>query len=88
VHAAVDLGTAELGRLVRPRRPRSDNLDGDAGRGFARPGGVLRGRRAGNIILPAGNVPMIRLGKHERVITGAELAEFIGGARPRLDEPA
>jgi hypothetical protein len=52
------------------------------------PAAVLRGRRAGNIILLAGNVPMIRLGKHERIIGGAELAEFIGGARPRLDEPA
>jgi hypothetical protein len=46
---------------------------------------VVRGRRSGNIILPAGNVPMIDPGKHERVWRGAELAEFIGGARPRLD---
>jgi hypothetical protein len=48
---------------------------------------VLRGRRAGNAILLAGNVPMIKLGKHERMIGGADLADFIGGARPRLDEP-
>ena len=31
---------------------------------------VLRGRRAGNVILLAGNVPMIRLGKHERSSAG------------------
>ncbi|MBU2668521.1 fused MFS/spermidine synthase [Actinoplanes bogorensis] len=52
------------------------------------PSAVLRGRRAGNVILLAGNVPMIKLGKHERMIRTAELAEFIGGAKPRLDEPA
>ena len=51
------------------------------------PGAVLRGRRAGNVIVLAGDVPMIRIGKHERMIGGADLAEFIGGARPRLDEP-
>jgi spermidine synthase len=48
---------------------------------------VVRGRRSGNVILPAGNVPMIRPGKHERVLRGADLAEFASGARPRLDEP-
>lgn len=52
------------------------------------PSAVLRGRRAGNVILLAGNVPMIRVGKHERMIRAADLAEFIGGARARLDEPA
>lgn len=51
------------------------------------PTAVLRGRRAGNAILLAGNVPMIKIGKHERILAGADLAEFIGGARPRLDEP-
>jgi spermidine synthase len=49
---------------------------------------VIRGRRAGNVILLGGNVPVIRLGKHERAVRGADLAEFIGGAKPRLDEPA
>ncbi|GAA0520442.1 hypothetical protein Ade02nite_12690 [Paractinoplanes deccanensis] len=49
---------------------------------------VLRGRRAGNLILLAGNVPMIKVGKHEKTVRGADLADFIGGARPRLDEPA
>jgi len=44
---------------------------------------VVRGRRSGNVILPAGNVPMIKPGKHERVLRGAELAEFVGGAKPR-----
>jgi hypothetical protein len=44
---------------------------------------VVRGRRSGNVILPAGNVPMIRPGKHERVLRGAELAEFVGGAKAR-----
>lgn len=48
---------------------------------------MVRGRRAGNMILLAGNVPMIKVGKHERVLRGADLAEFAGGARPRLDEP-
>jgi spermidine synthase len=48
---------------------------------------VVRGRRSGNVILPAGNIPAIRPGKHERVLRGAELAEFMGGARPRLDAP-
>ncbi|GID29663.1 hypothetical protein Abr02nite_46460 [Paractinoplanes brasiliensis] len=52
------------------------------------PADCPRGRRAGNAILPAGNVPMIRLGKHERMIRAADLAEFIGGASARLDEPA
>ncbi|WP_250002648.1 spermidine synthase [Actinoplanes sp. M2I2] len=51
------------------------------------PAAVLRGRRAGNIILLAGNVPMIKIGKDERIIDGTGLADFIGGARPRLDEP-
>lgn len=49
---------------------------------------MVRGRRAGNMILLAGNVPMIKTGKHERVLRGAGLTEFAGGARPRLDEPA
>lgn len=44
---------------------------------------VVRGRRSGNVILPAGNVPMIRPGKHERVLHGAELTDFVGGAKPR-----
>jgi hypothetical protein len=44
---------------------------------------VVRGRRSGNVILPAGNVPMIRAGKHERVLRGAESAEFVGGAKAR-----
>jgi hypothetical protein len=42
-----------------------------------------RGRRSGNVILPAGNVPMIKPGKHERVLCGAESAEFVGGAKAR-----
>jgi hypothetical protein len=48
---------------------------------------VVRARRAGNVILPAGNVPMIRAGKHERVLRGGELADFSGGAKARLDAP-
>jgi spermidine synthase len=46
---------------------------------------VIRGRRAGNVILPAGNVPKIKPLKHERVLRGVELAEFVGGAKPRGD---
>jgi hypothetical protein len=49
---------------------------------------VLRGRRAGNVILLAGNVPMIKVGKHGRVVRGAGLTEFVGGAKPRLDAPS
>jgi hypothetical protein len=48
---------------------------------------VIRGRRAGNVILLAGDIPVIRMGRHERAVRGADLAEFIGGAKPRLDEP-
>lgn len=44
---------------------------------------VVRGRRSGNVILPAGNVPMIKPGKHERVLRGAELTGFVGGAKAR-----
>jgi spermidine synthase len=44
---------------------------------------VVRGRRSGNVILPAGNVPMIKPGKHERVLRGADLTEFVGGAKAR-----
>jgi spermidine synthase len=49
---------------------------------------IFRGRRAGNIILLAGDVPMIKSDKHEHVVDGTDLAEFIGGAKARLDEPA
>jgi hypothetical protein len=48
---------------------------------------VLRGRRVGNVILLAGNVPMIKAGKHETVLRADELRIFTGGARPLLDEP-
>jgi hypothetical protein len=48
---------------------------------------ILRGRRAGNIILLAGHIPVIKSGKDERIVGGADLAEFIGGAKARLDEP-
>lgn len=48
---------------------------------------VLRGRRVGNVILLAGNVPAIKPGKHERVLRGADLEIFTAGARPLLDEP-
>ena len=48
---------------------------------------VLRGRRVGNVILLAGNVPMIEARQTERVIRGDDLSIFMGGARPLLDEP-
>jgi len=48
---------------------------------------VLRGRRAGNAILLAGTVPAVRAGRHERLLRGAEIAEFAAGARPREDTP-
>jgi len=47
----------------------------------------LRERRAGSVILLAGNLPMICPGKHERVLRGSDLGNFTGGARPLLDEP-
>jgi hypothetical protein len=59
---------------------------------------MLRGRKAGNIVLVgglvAGDVPAGRLAQAVardaepgRVLSGAALAEFIGGAKPRLDGP-
>ena len=48
---------------------------------------VLRGWRVGNVILLAGNVPMIRAGKDERVLSGVDLSNFTAGARPLLNEP-
>ncbi|WP_433292870.1 spermidine synthase [Actinoplanes sp. CA-030573] len=48
---------------------------------------VLRGRRVGNLILLAGNVPAIKAGKNERVLRGDDLSKFATGARPLLDEP-
>jgi hypothetical protein len=39
------------------------------------------------VILLAGNVPMIKAGKDERVLRGEELSIFTAGARPLLDEP-
>jgi hypothetical protein len=48
---------------------------------------TLRGRRAGNVILLAGDVPVINTGRHETILRGADLAKFVGGARPRPDEP-
>jgi spermidine synthase len=59
---------------------------------------MLRGRRAGNVVLvaglAAGDVPVARLAdaaardaEPGRVLHDAELQSFIGGARARLDEP-
>ena len=48
---------------------------------------VMRGRRAGNVILLAGNVPMIKPAKHECVLSGSDLPNLTGGATPLLDEP-
>ena len=48
---------------------------------------VLRGRRAGNVILLAGVVPAVRPGKNERLLRGGQLTEFTTGARPRHDTP-
>jgi hypothetical protein len=78
VHAAIGYG--EAGSRTACPGPRSGTWVGETA--------ALRGRRAGNVILPAGNVPMIKLGKHERVPGGADSAEFVGGAKARLDEPA
>jgi hypothetical protein len=48
---------------------------------------VLRARRAGNVILLAGNLPMIDADQDERILRGSELVEFTAGARPLPDEP-
>jgi hypothetical protein len=59
---------------------------------------MLRGRRAGNVVLVAGHspgdIPVERLAdaagrdpEPGRVLHDRELDEFIGGARARLDEP-
>jgi hypothetical protein len=49
---------------------------------------VVRARRVGNVILLAGNVPMIDADKHECMLSGSDLRNFTAGARPLLDEPA
>ena len=46
---------------------------------------VLRGRRAGNVVLLAGAVPDVRPLREERLLRAGELIGFSGGARPRLD---
>lgn len=51
------------------------------------PAAVVRGRRAGNVILLAGDVPGVRPERDERLLRGGELVVFSGGARPRLDAP-
>lgn len=48
---------------------------------------VLRGRRAGNVVLLAGAVPQVRPRRDERLLRAGELVVFSGGARPRLDGP-
>ena len=50
--------------------------------------GVLRGRRAGNVVLLAGDLPVIGPERAGRVLRGDVLAAFAGGAKPRLDAPA
>jgi spermidine synthase len=60
---------------------------------------LLRGRRAGNVVLVAGRSPgglpvralaaaAARDRVPGRVLHGAELVEFTAGAKPRLDAPA
>ncbi|WIM93878.1 fused MFS/spermidine synthase [Actinoplanes oblitus] len=46
---------------------------------------VLRGRRAGNVIVFAGRVPPLRTSRDERLLREGELVVFSGGARPRMD---
>ena len=76
VIARVTYGEAEL--RPDPARPRDWTLPALVSR-------VLP--VAASVILLAGNVPMIKAGKHERVLGGAVLAEFSGGAKARLDAP-
>ena len=46
---------------------------------------VLRARRAGNLIVLAGAVPAVAVERGERQLGGAELVDFVAGARPRFD---
>ncbi|GIF04172.1 spermidine synthase [Actinoplanes siamensis] len=46
---------------------------------------VLRGRRAGNVIVLAGSVPVVRTGRGERLLREGELVVFSSGTRPRTD---
>jgi SAM-dependent methyltransferase len=48
-------------------------------------GAVLRGRRAGNLIVLAGRVPPLRMKRDERLLREGELVVFSSGARPRMD---
>ncbi|MEV6300328.1 fused MFS/spermidine synthase [Actinoplanes sp. NPDC051861] len=50
--------------------------------------GVLKGRRAGNVVLLAGAVPDVRPASDERLLRSGELVVFSGGARPRPDGSA
>ncbi|WP_436529986.1 spermidine synthase [Actinoplanes sp. HUAS TT8] len=49
---------------------------------------VLKGRRAGNLILLAGAVPSLRVSRGERLLREGELVVFSSGARPRTDAKA
>jgi spermidine synthase len=49
---------------------------------------VLRGRRAGNLILLAGAVPPLRVSRDERLLREGELVVFSSGTRPRRDAKA
>jgi hypothetical protein len=52
------------------------------------PATVVRGRRAGNVILLAGEVtavPVVRPERDERLLRTGEIVVFSGGARPRPD---
>ncbi|MEU8239862.1 fused MFS/spermidine synthase [Actinoplanes missouriensis] len=55
--------------------------------GLLGPAAVLRGRRAGNVVLLAGAVPRVPTERDERLLRAGELVVFSGGARPRLDAP-
>ncbi|GAA4586824.1 fused MFS/spermidine synthase [Actinoplanes octamycinicus] len=46
---------------------------------------VVRGRRAGNVIVLAGRVPPLRMSRDERLLREGELVVFSGGARPWMD---
>ncbi|GIF14288.1 spermidine synthase [Actinoplanes teichomyceticus] len=46
---------------------------------------VLRGRRAGNVVVLAGEVPPVPVARGERLLREGELVVFSGGARPRMD---
>ncbi|GAA2877111.1 hypothetical protein Acy02nite_06950 [Actinoplanes cyaneus] len=61
---------------------------GETGTALLGENDVLRGRRAGNLIMLAGAIPSLRVRRGERLLREGELVVFSSGARPRTDAKA